>query len=516
MLPNMDAASTLENLLSAAAPRIGGVAEFNAARQVFENAGYNYAAVCARLGVKRLSEYKPASAAEIFAEPLVDELGVLVRLFCQGLQVSRETVERLLSLASRQALAALDLIAGKPDAPAMDFAPVLVLPFLDWLTASDRLCAPDGGPVEVESDAVFPPLFDSTYNFVTRLPETVCEAALDLGTGSGVAALHQSRRARRVWATDIAGRSSYFAHFNALLNGCSNVETAQGDLFDAVRGLTFDRIVTQPPYMAAESSKIGYRDGGKDGEQIFRRIVEKLPEVLRRGGSLYALLMATDRENETFEQRMRKWLGAAEEQFDIFVGCDVAQDAAEYLQNARKISDTEREYWRSLYQETKTRAVLYCSVVIRRKRQASPPLTKRMFLGWGVTGRDLDFQLTWNALTARPNASEFLMGVRPRLEAHAELIVKHRVQAGRLPAEFELTGGGAFLSKGKMPAWIAQIIAECDGSRTWSEEFDRFCTNNPTSTDVRLEDFAHILAVLVSTGVFEIPEEIFGFDTSWW
>jgi hypothetical protein len=140
-----------------------------------------------------------------------------------------------------------------------------------------------------------------------------------------------------------------------------------------------------------------------------------------------------------------------------------------------------------------------------------------MFLGWGVTGRDLDFQLTWNALTARPNASEFLMGIRARLEAHAELIVKHRVQAGRLlPAEFELTGGGAFLSKGKMPAWIAQIIAECDGSRTWSEEFDRFCTNNPTSTDVRLEDFAHILAVLVSTGVFEIPEEIFGFDTSWW
>ena len=51
---------------------------------------------------------------------------------------------------------------------------------------------------------------------------------------------------------------------------------------------------------------------GKTGSRSSGRVVEGLPRYLRPGGKFYALLMATDREGEEFEQRIRKWLGADE------------------------------------------------------------------------------------------------------------------------------------------------------------------------------------------------------------
>ena len=217
------------------------------------------------------------------------------------------------------------------------------------------------------------------------------------------------------------------------MNGRDNVETVEGDLYAPVRGLTFDRIVTQPPYIAAETDKITYRDGGKDGEQIFRRIVEGLPRFLRPGGTCYALLMATDREGEAFEQRIRRWLGESAGEFDIAMVCDVAQDPVEFLRNAQKIAREEKEYRRILYRETKTSAVLYGSVAIRRKLEPGPPVVAaRTFAGKTLSGNDLDFLLKWTAAVAAPGGTE-ISGMRARRWGRiANWWSIHRVRDGRL------------------------------------------------------------------------------------
>jgi SAM-dependent methyltransferase len=513
MLHSMGAAATITNFWYDNPPRLGSDAEFSAARQVFERAGYNYANLCARLGVGRLYEYKMPAAAETLAQPVTDALDVLSRVFGHGLHLERAVVERYLTAEGRAALCALHLIEADPDAPEMDFAPAVVLPCLDALTMTDRFCAPSGESIDVAADAVYPAIFDNTYNFVSRLPQTPCEALLDLGTGTGVAAICQARFARRVWATDITARAAYFAGFNGRLNGCDNVETAAGDLYAPVRGMTFDRIVSQPPYIAVEADKIAYRDGGKDGEQVFRRIVEGLPEFLRPGGTCYALLMATDREGETFEQRVRKWLGWRADEFDIFLGCDVAQEPMEFLRTAQKIPVAEREYRRVLYQETHTCAVLYCSIAIRRKRKPGTPVTARTFLGKDVRGEDLDFQLAWNAAAVSARGAEMLWNSRPRLGAHCELAITHRVREGRLvPEEFELRTTGRFVSKGKTPPWAAQIVAECDGSVTWGERFAKLREEGRLPAGMAPEEFGRMLAVLVSTGVLEVSQESLFFD----
>ena len=44
----------------------------------------------------------------------------------------------------------------------------------------------------------------------------------------------------------------------------------EGDMYAPVEGLTFDRIVTHPPYIPAKQTGLIFRDGGEDGEQIIR------------------------------------------------------------------------------------------------------------------------------------------------------------------------------------------------------------------------------------------------------
>jgi SAM-dependent methyltransferase len=507
----MGAVVTLLNFWYDSPPRLGSAAEFAAARRVFQESGYTYADVCARFGVERLFQHKTRSAAELFAEPLEDALGVLIRLFGHGLHIHRSVVERFLSAESRGALYALHLLDADPGDRDMDFAPAVVFPFLDALAMSDRFGTPSGTPIDLFADAVYPALFDNTYNFVTRLPETPCEALLDLGTGNGCAAICQARFARQIWATDISPRAVYFAEFNRRLNGCDHIETAAGDLYEPVRGLTFDRIATQPPYLAAETDKIVYRDGGKDGEQIFRRIVEGLPEFLRPGGTCYALVMGSDREGETFERRIRKWLGDRAEQFDILMGCDFAQAPSEFVETSK--TPQEKEYRRGLYEQTKTTAVVYGSAVIRRKVRPGPAVTTRMFLGPKATGKDLDFLLDWKAAVAAPDIAAKLWSLRPRLGADAEMRTIHRVRDGRLTGEeFELHTNGAFASKGKVPAWVAQVVAACDGSLTWGERLERSHEEGGIPAGVGREEFGRVLSMLVSTGFLEVSRESLAFN----
>src|SRR5260370_38279262 len=60
-----------------------------------------------------------------------------------------------------------------------------------------------------------------------------------------------------------------------------------------------------------------YVDGGEDGEQLTRRILEGLEKHLNPGGRLYCRTLGTDRDEAQFGKRLRGWLGSAEGEFDI-------------------------------------------------------------------------------------------------------------------------------------------------------------------------------------------------------
>jgi HemK-related putative methylase len=125
---------------------------------------------------------------------------------------------------------------------------------------------------------------------------------LDLGTGSGLAAIFAARKAGRVLATDINPHAVRCARINVLLNGLENrVEVRQADLLDGVSEC-FDVLLFNPPY---------YRGTPRDAldqawrsPDVLERFASQLPGVLNPGG--YALVvLSSDGEQAAFLESFR-------------------------------------------------------------------------------------------------------------------------------------------------------------------------------------------------------------------
>lgn len=86
-----------------------------------------------------------------------------------------------------------------------------------------------------------------------RLADTCkpSDRVLDLGCGTGVAAVFSAMIAKDVVASDISPGAVENARRNCELHGLSNVTTVQSDMFEAIEG-KFDLIITHPPYFQLE------------------------------------------------------------------------------------------------------------------------------------------------------------------------------------------------------------------------------------------------------------------------
>ena len=82
--------------------------------------------------------------------------------------------------------------------------------------------------------------------------DTTCDVA-DLGTGSGAIALaiKQARPHARVRATDRSPQALALARQNARHLGL-DIEWSEGDWWQALPGMRFDLVVSNPPYVAAD------------------------------------------------------------------------------------------------------------------------------------------------------------------------------------------------------------------------------------------------------------------------
>jgi release factor glutamine methyltransferase len=119
---------------------------------------------------------------------------------------------------------------------------------------------------------------------------------LDLGSGSGCIALSLARRlaACTVVGVELSWTSLRTARRNAQRLGLTRrVRWIQGVWTDAVRGV-FDGIVSNPPYVPTrevEALPLDVRreprvslDGGADGMQIARRLLDEASRLLAPGG----------------------------------------------------------------------------------------------------------------------------------------------------------------------------------------------------------------------------------------
>src|SRR4051794_24214133 len=223
-------------------------------------------------------------------------IAVLARLFVLGDPVPAAAAVAALPVLGLEGAAALGLLraTGGMVTPAADIRPFALADDVaaasgstssSWWLVSDLGSLALGG--ELPDDHVLGAGAASSTLAAILVPIGTGDV-LDLGTGSGVQALHAARTARRVVATDVSARALGFARLNAALNGVA-LDLRLGSLYEPVAGERFDRVITNPPFVITPRGRAGvpdytYRDGGLQGDGLVEAVVRGAAEVLAPGG----------------------------------------------------------------------------------------------------------------------------------------------------------------------------------------------------------------------------------------
>jgi methylase of polypeptide subunit release factors len=520
---------TTASLDQAVPLRLGSAADFSRARSLLSTAQYDEDTICRTLGVESLAELGRVGPEDLDARAAGSSLlSLLVRVFLFGQPISPLELDGAIEPAARGSLLALDLLrvgrlgTDRERSGDVYYAPVLLYPVAGVVIASDRYDNPDGSPFVAPPDVVFPAIFAGTLRFLRIISRSPAGDALDLCSGTGIGALALSRHVDRLVASDLTARATHFTRFNGLLNGCANVEVVQGDLYQAVEGRTFDRIIAHPPYVPALAAVQIYRDAGETGESVLRPIVEGLPRYLRPGGTFYGVSAAWDSREGPFEERLRGWLGERASEFDVIFApheeLSREQVARWLTEKSRAAAPAGGARWEQQFTEAGLERHVYGAIVLHRFLPEAAggrghPVTVRPRLSALTDGTCIDWALRWYpwraAREAAGDLSRALLGTAPRLAPDLRVKATYVPRDGALaPGQIVLETDRPFRAATKIDPWMLSLVAGFGGGRTARQVYDAAHAAGALPEGFGPEPFATLVAMLVERGYVEVEEAV--------
>lgn len=242
-------------------------------------------------------------------------LATLLRSLVLGDRVPAAELAAALPEAGLAGASALGLVAveGDEGVPLLAVRPVAMrdaLGEVEWWIASDL--DELSGQRPLRPDHVLG-VGGAARTLVQLLPPVAAGAALDLGTGCGIVALHLRRFAERVVATDVSRRALELAALNAALNGVDGIELRLGSLYDPVAGERFDLVASNPPFVITPRTEgvpaYEYRDGGLEGDRLMQAAVAGAAAHLAPGGTARMLGNWESRDGSAGRERALSWAG---------------------------------------------------------------------------------------------------------------------------------------------------------------------------------------------------------------
>ncbi|GIG40538.1 DUF7059 domain-containing protein [Cellulomonas phragmiteti] len=291
-----------------------------------------------------------------------DPAAVLTRVFVLGAPVTAAALEAALptvGVAGARRLGLVDVAGAAPDDQArarVDLRPYAATDGAgdaSWWIASDLGELATGGALRTDHVLGVGGASLTLAQATVRDPR---RRVLDLGTGCGVQALHASRHAAHVVATDLSSRALAYAGFTAALAGLGpdRVSLRAGSMLDPVADETFDLVVSNPPFVItprrADVPAYDYRDGGRAGDDLVRDLVTGVGAVLAPGGVAQLLANWEVRGGEDWHERIGAWVDASG--LDAWVVLRDQQDPAQYAETWIRDGGTtpaDRGTWASRY-----------------------------------------------------------------------------------------------------------------------------------------------------------------------
>ena len=238
----------------------------------------------------------------------------LARLFLLGDAVPRADSDAALSSLGSAGAEELGLVAAGDDLvrPLVDLRPYS---FVDahgaesWWIVSDLGELALGHPLGQNHVLG---IGGASRTLSALIMPTPVRRALDIGTGCGIQAMHASRHAEHVVATDISVRALELAALNATLNAIDNIEFRFGSLFEPVAGERFDHIISNPPFVITPRGEdvpsYEYRDGGLVGDALVEAVVRGAAEHLNPDGVAQLLGNWEYHDKTDAFERLEGWL----------------------------------------------------------------------------------------------------------------------------------------------------------------------------------------------------------------
>ncbi|WP_336921394.1 DUF7059 domain-containing protein [Aquipuribacter sp. SD81] len=463
-------------------------------------AGYTVDGVVERLGdvaARALARDQAVPARRVLADG-DDPVGVLLRLFTLGDEVSRAQAEAALpstGVAAAESLGLLRVVDGGVRA-CVDLQPHAVADDLGesawWVCADLGEVAQQGGVLP--TDHVLGVGAASTTLVEATVPALSGMRCLDVGAGSGVQSLHLARTGASVVATDLSERACAFARFTAALNDV-DVDVRPGSLLAPVAGERFDRVVANLPFVVTprrpDVPTYTYRDAGLDGDDVVRRMLREAPLHLAEGGLAQFLGNWEDRAGEGWRARLRGW--AEQSQHDVATasgGADVldvwvvqreladpALYAEAWIADGGRPDPAEAARWyRAWLEDFDARGVeaVGFGVVTLRRRAAdpsTPPLLRLDEEHASVPG-------AWRDVLAAGLAGHDALGRAGAHRDRSALLAARPVVAAGVVERRELDPGAADLRtvhlvdtrrRGRVveaSAALAGLVGACDGELT--------------------------------------------------
>ena len=480
-----------------------------AVRAVLRDSCFDERTICERLGIETLDRFRAIRDGRPDVPP-ADALDVLIRLFLDNEPLEWSAASALMPRDAIEAMRAVGLLRDHRADPGRAVSNVLLYPTQALIIASDVAAGPDGEAARWW-DLVYAAITTNTQNFLATMQRSRCEAFLDLCSGTGVAALAAaSGFADHAWAIDVAERSTEFARFNARLNDVANITALTGDLYEPVSGLTFDRIVAHPPYVPSRETRMVYRDGGSDGEEVTRRIIAGLANHLRPGGDFHCTCTATDRSDAPLEQRLRAMIGPAEREFDLAVVVTSEFDPTEYyvrLAIAGRSTWAEAEEWHHHFAALGVTKMVYATIDILRHERPHGPFTVRRRVGSATGAGELRRLVRAAEESASTDGLHRILKARPVVASHVSLQSDHeRDGAGWAVRSCVLATEVPFDVRLPCPPEMVGLVGRMDGTRTVRELWDDAANSDALGESATIERLASFIHLLASHGLVELRD----------